>query len=200
MNRSSGVFFAAFSASAFVAGSSTIAACSSDEPSGAPTSADAAPREGGAIESDAASDAGACSDETGSPGACALFLDGGRGLPDGGAKDCLGERSCRNLLTSLEPRVAQRAIECLAAIPECTVDEQIQDCVVKALLTACPDTSGAPACDQGLAGCTLDAGGGITRSKCLQWTAGMTADWRPVFAQCLGTANGCADPRICVPY
>jgi hypothetical protein len=196
MNRSLATLLVALltSSSALVG----TVACSSDSSTVEPaanTTSDASTAEA----SNTPADSGVCSDEVGTASACSFFLDGGAGLPDGGAKGCLDERSCKNLLSSLKPRVAQRAIECLAAIPECTVDAQIQNCVVQALRTACPDPSGAAACDEGFAECP-SPGGSLTKAECLKWTAGMTGEWRTVFPMCLGTSNGCGDPLICVPY
>lgn len=180
-----------------------MAACSSDattvEPVATPDAA-AVTNDAGVEAGSSDPDSGVCSDSVGTSSACSFFLDGGKGLPDGGAKFCLNERSCKNLLSSLKPRIAQRAIECLAAIPECTVDEQIQKCVIAALVTACPDPTGATFCDQGFKECPSPGGGSLTKAECLKWTAGMTGEWRSVFPMCLGTSNGCADPMICVPY
>ncbi len=151
---------------------------------------------------DGASDAAICDDSVGTAGACASYADGGAGPTDGGdaGNACLTSLLCDDVLADLKPKVAQKTIECVFALPTCESGAGIDVCIATALAGACPDATGKAACDQ-IASVCGDAGvdAGVSQADCQKYTAGLTAAGRTKFVACM-TESACfiTDVKTCL--
>jgi hypothetical protein len=124
--------------------------------------------------------AGACTDDKGAPGACTAM------------KSCSGvafpKTKCEAFKKYFKPRVAQRAVECLAKI----TDKQACDacnayrCGETALKTSCDDASADATCAQITSKCKA-----ISMSDCRTYLSGMNGAGRAKMAFCLGQPTGC---------
>jgi len=123
---------------------------------------------------------GVCSDDKGAAAACTVM------------KTCSGfafpKTKCEAYRKYFKPRVAQRAVECLAKL----TDKQVCDacnayrCGDLALKGACGDPSADAACLQITVHCKA-----VSMTDCRTYLSGMNAAGRTKMVSCLTTSAGC---------
>jgi len=123
--------------------------------------------------------AAACKDDQGTVGACAMKTCSGFPFP---------KQQCEDFRKNYKPKVAQRALDCLAKL----TDKQVCDacntyrCGDLALKTACPDPSADAPCAQITTKCRS-----VSMADCKLYLSGMNAAGRAKMTTCLTTGPGC---------
>ena len=124
--------------------------------------------------------AAACKDDQGTVGSCSVM------------KKCSGfpfpEQQCESYRKLLKPRVAQKAIDCLAKLSATQVCDACNAyrCGDLALKSACPDTSVDAQCTQITTKCAA-----VSMTECRMYLAGLNAAGRAKMVSCLVTKSGC---------
>jgi len=122
----------------------------------------------------------ACQDDQGTAGSCNVM------------KTCSGfafpKQKCEAYRRLLKPKVAQKALDCLAKL----TDKQTCDacnayrCGDLALKLACPDTSADASCVQITTKCTS-----VSMTECRTYLAGLNVAGRAKMVSCLVAKSGC---------
>lgn len=125
-----------------------------------------------------------CDDSVGTPAECPP-----PGYPtiEGGCGSFANTR-CNELKQSLEPRVAQAAVECLNKLkPQERCDaNRVNLCAHLALMNACPQRKLQPECETIIAACGPSPIA-PSRAECRQTVAGLNAEGRSRLVTCMRT-------------
>jgi hypothetical protein len=123
----------------------------------------------------------ACKDDEGAAGSCTVM------------KGCAGfafpKQQCESYRKTLKPKVAQRAIDCLAKLTSKQVCDDACNtyrCGDRALKTACPDPSADAPCTQIVAKCKS-----VSMNDCRTYLSGLNAAGRSKMVTCLTSKSGC---------
>lgn len=125
-----------------------------------------------------------CDDTVGTPGECPPpgypTIEGGCGS--------FAHTRCNELKQSLEPRVAQAAVECLNKLkPQERCDaNRVNLCAHLALMNACPQKKLQPECETIIAACGPSSIA-PSRAECRQTVAGLNAEGRARLVTCMRT-------------
>lgn len=122
----------------------------------------------------------ACKDDQGVAGSCSVM------------KSCRGftfpRQKCEAYRRLLKPKVAQKAVDCLAKLS----DKQACDacnayrCGDLALKSACPDAAADASCTRITATCSA-----VSMTECRTYLAGLSAAGRAMMVSCLTSKAGC---------
>jgi hypothetical protein len=125
--------------------------------------------------------AAACKDDEGAAGSCNVM------------KRCSGfafpKQQCESYRATLKPKVAQRAIDCLAKLTTKQVCDDACNtyrCGDRAMKTACPDPTADAPCTQITAKCHS-----VSMTDCRMYLSGLTAAGRAKMVTCLTSKSGC---------
>jgi hypothetical protein len=123
----------------------------------------------------------ACKDDEGTAGSCnAMKACSGFAFP---------KQQCESYRKALKPKVAQRAIDCLAKLTTKQVCDDACNtyrCGDRALKTACPDPSADAPCNQIVAKCRS-----VSMNDCRTYLSGLNAAGRAKMVGCLTSKSGC---------
>jgi hypothetical protein len=122
----------------------------------------------------------ACKDDQGTAPSCAVM------------KSCSGfpfpRQECETYRKHFKPKVAQRALDCLAKLTAAQVCDacNIYRCGNLALKSACPDPSVDAQCTQVTGKCAA-----VSMSECRLYLSGLNAAGRAKMVSCLSSKSGC---------
>lgn len=125
--------------------------------------------------------AAACKDDEGTAGSCGVM------------KGCSGfafpKQQCESYRKTFKPKVAQRALDCLARLTSKQVCDDACNtyrCGDRALKTACPDPAADAPCAQIVAKCRS-----VSMSDCRTYLSGLNGAGRAQMVTCLTSKAGC---------
>ncbi len=123
----------------------------------------------------------ACKDEEGTSGACSVMKGcSGFGFP---------KQQCESYRKAFKPKVAQRALDCLAKLTKKQVCDDACNtyrCGDRALKMACPDPSADASCTQIVAKCHS-----VSMNDCRTYLSGLSQTGRAQMVSCLTSKSGC---------
>lgn len=123
---------------------------------------------------------GACNDDQGAAPTCAVM------------KRCQGfafpQAQCRGYRANFKPKVAKKALECLAKLSSTEVCDACTTyrCGDLALKTACPDPTAEPICRTVTSRCSA-----VSMDECKLYMSGLNATGRAKLSTCLTSKQGC---------